>query len=59
MRLLLDTHTFMRWDSAADNISKETFELIGQSKNEIFVKGSQFMCVCSTLEKLTAELTDK
>ena len=37
MRLLLDTHTFMWWDSAPDKIPKETFTLLKQPKNELLL----------------------
>ncbi len=33
MRLLLDTHAFMWWDSAPDKIPEETFMLLKQPQN--------------------------
>ena len=37
MKLLLDTHTFMRWDSAPDKIPEKTFALIKQPENQILL----------------------
>ena len=37
MRLLLDTYTFMWWDSAPDKIPEETFTLLKQPKNELLL----------------------
>lgn len=37
MRLLLDTHAFMWWDSDPDKIPEETFTLLKQPKNELLL----------------------
>ncbi len=37
MRLLLDTHVFMWWDSAPDKIPEETFTLLKQPQNELLL----------------------
>ena len=37
MRLLLDTHAFMWWDSDPDKILEETFTLLKQPKNELLL----------------------
>lgn len=37
MRLLLDTHAFMWWDSAPDKIPEETFTLLKQPQNALLL----------------------
>ena len=37
MKLLLDTHTFMWWDSAPDQIPEATLDRLKQPENEVFV----------------------
>ena len=37
MKLLLDTHTFMWWDSQFDRISPTTQEILQNPENEIWV----------------------
>jgi PIN domain nuclease of toxin-antitoxin system len=37
MKLLLDTHTFMWWDSSADRIPPETFSLMQQPDTQLLV----------------------
>ncbi|MCG8364514.1 MAG: twitching motility protein PilT [Pseudanabaenales cyanobacterium] len=37
MKLLLDTHTFMWWDSAPDQIPEATLDHLKQTENEVLV----------------------
>ncbi len=37
MKLLLDTHTFMWWDSVPDRISPETLSLLKKPENQVIV----------------------
>ncbi|MBE9213414.1 type II toxin-antitoxin system VapC family toxin [Plectonema cf. radiosum LEGE 06105] len=37
MKLLLDTHTFMWWNSSPNQIPEQTLSLLTQTNNQIFV----------------------
>jgi PIN domain nuclease of toxin-antitoxin system len=40
MKILLDTHTFLWWDSDPERLSKAALELCGDSKNSLFLSAA-------------------